>query len=77
MPMKFIKSMESTIKCRVLEVNIVIKTQVIKALIVWIAIALVWSALELIWYGEVHPRIVDDIMWILWLPFIYDAMRWR
>ena len=54
-----------------------IKTQVIKALIVWIAIALVWSALELIWYGEVQPRIVDDIMWILWLPVIYDAMRWR
>lgn len=54
-----------------------IKTQVIKALIVWIAIALVWSALELIWYGEVQPRIVDDIMWILWLLFIYDAMRWR
>ena len=47
-----------------------IKTQVIKALIVWIAIALVWSALELIWYGEVQPRIVDDIMWILWLEMM-------
>ena len=69
--------MESTIKCRVMEVNIVIKPQVIKALIMWIAIAFIWSALELIWYGEVQPRIVDDIMWILWLPFIYDAMRGR
>lgn len=54
-----------------------IKTQVIKALIVWIAIALVWSALELIWYGEVQPRIVDGIMWILLLPYLYDAMRSR
>lgn len=69
--------MESSIKCRVMEVNIVIKPQVIKVIIMWITIALVWSALELICYGEAQPRIVDDIMWILWLPFIYDAMRWR
>ena len=54
-----------------------IKPQVIKVLIMWITIALVWSALELICYGEAQPRIVDAIMWILWLPFIYDAMRWR
>ena len=53
------------------------KLRLVKTLIMWIAVALAWSALELIWYGEVQPRIVDGIMWILWLPYLYDAMRIR
>ena len=57
--------------------NIVIKLRLVKTLIMWIAVALAWSALELSWYGEVQPRIVDGIMWILWLPYLYDAMRSR
>ena len=53
------------------------KLRLVKTLIMWIAVALDWIALELILYGEVQPRIVDGIMWILLLPYLYDAMRSR
>ncbi len=35
---------------------------------------LVWMGLELLLYGEVQSRRVDDIMFILFLPFIWMAM---
>ena len=39
----------------------------LKAIYVWIVFALVWMGLELLLYGEIQPRIVDDIMWFLFL----------
>ena len=36
---------------------------------------LVWMGLELLLYGEIQPRIVDDIMWFLFLPFVYIAVN--
>ena len=40
----------------------------LKAVYVWIALALIWMRLELLLYGEIQPRIVDGIMWFLFLP---------
>jgi hypothetical protein len=47
----------------------------LKAIYVWIVFALVWMGLELLLYGEIQPRIVDDIMWFLFLPFVYMAVK--
>lgn len=47
----------------------------LKTIYVWIVFALVWMGLELLLYGEIQPRIVDNIMWFLFLPFIYMAVN--
>ena len=47
----------------------------LKTVSVWIVLALVWMGLELLLYGEIQPRTVDDIMWFLFLPFIYMAVK--
>ena len=47
----------------------------LKAVYVWIVLALIWMGLELLLYGEIQPRTVDDIMWFLFLPFIYMAVN--
>ena len=47
----------------------------LKAIYVWIVFALVWMGLELLLYGEIQPRIVGDIMWFLFLPFVYIAVN--
>nr|DAR47904.1 MAG TPA: hypothetical protein [Bacteriophage sp.] len=36
----------------------------------------IWQMLEYIAYGEVQPRIVDDIMVLFFIPFIYLACRY-
>lgn len=36
-------------------------------------LSIVWQVLELLFYKEVQPRIVDDIMMLLFLPFIWVA----
>ena len=46
----------------------------LKVVYIWIVLALVWRGLELLLYGEIQPRTVDDIMWFLFLPFIYMAV---
>ena len=46
----------------------------LKAVYIWIVLALIWMGLELLLYGEIQPRTVDDIMWFLFLPFIYMAV---
>lgn len=47
----------------------------LKAVYVWIVLALIWMGLELLLYCEIQPRTVDDIMWFLFLPFIYMAVN--
>lgn len=47
----------------------------LKAVYIWIVLALVRMGLELLLYGEIQPRTVDDIMWFLFLPFIYMAVN--
>ena len=34
----------------------------LKAVYIWIVLALVWMGLELLLYGEIQLRTVDDIM---------------
>lgn len=36
----------------------------------------IWQVLEYIVYGEVQPRIVDNIMVLFFIPFIYLACRY-
>lgn len=36
----------------------------------------IWQMLEYIAYGEVQPRIVDDIMVLFFIPSIYLACRY-
>lgn len=40
----------------------------------FIILALVWQGLELLIYHQIQPRVVDDIMGLLFLPFIYTAV---
>jgi hypothetical protein len=47
----------------------------LKAVYVWIVLALVWMGIELLLYDEIQPRTVDDIMWFLFFPFIYMAVN--
>lgn len=47
----------------------------LKAVYIWIVLALVWMGLELLLYGEIQLRTVNDIMWFLFLPFIYMAVN--
>ncbi len=35
----------------------------------------IWKGLELLLYGEIQPRKVDDIMFLLFTPFVWAAMR--
>ena len=49
--------------------------RIIKTCWWWIILALIWQGLELLFYGEIQPRIVDDIMGLLFLPFIYLSMK--
>lgn len=35
-----------------------------------------WQMLEYIIYGEVQPRVVDDIMILFFTPFIYGTCRY-
>lgn len=40
----------------------------------YLILVIIWQVLELVFYKEIQPRIVDDIMGILFFVFIYQAM---
>lgn len=40
-----------------------------------VMLAGIWRMLEILFYGEIQPRIVDDIMILFFTPFIYLACR--
>lgn len=46
----------------------------LKAIGWYLLLGIVWQLLELIFYKEIQPRIVDDIMGLLFFQFIYRAM---
>ena len=50
-----------------------------KAIINAIAYCSIWMLLEVLLYGELQPRLVDDIMMVLFIPMIYKATNgtWR
>lgn len=48
---------------------------IVKTLYWYIAIITAWQVLELVIYGEVQPRLVDDIVGLIFLPLIYKAIK--
>ncbi len=42
-------------------------------LILWI-IGLLWCTLELLFYGQITHRIVDDIVLLMFIPFIWNSI---
>lgn len=49
--------------------------RILKAGWLFLVLALIWQGLELLIYGQIQPRIVDDIMGLLFLPFIYKSIN--
>lgn len=47
----------------------------ITSLIVFLAICAIWMWLELLFYGEVQPRVVDDIIGLILFVFIYEDTK--
>lgn len=45
------------------------------ALWCFLFIALAWAIMEICVYGERQPRIVDDIVTVMWLGFVYSGYR--
>lgn len=41
-----------------------------------ILVRIAWMILEMVSYGEVQPRIVDDVVWLILWRYIYLA-KWR
>lgn len=41
----------------------------------YIMIGFIWQGLEMIFYGEIQPRKVDDIIWILYTALIVLAYK--
>ena len=48
---------------------------IIQTAMVTVILCGIWQMLEYLIYGEVQPRIVDDIMMLLFIPFIYMSAR--
>ena len=48
---------------------------IIQTAIVTVILCGIWQMLEYLIYGEVQPRIVDDIMMLFFIPFIYINAR--
>lgn len=47
----------------------------LNACIRYISISILWMVLECIIYGQVQPRIVDDIIGIILFWYIYQAEK--
>lgn len=48
---------------------------IIQTAIATIMLCGIWQMLEYLIYGEIQPRIVDDIMILFFIPFIYISAR--
>ena len=48
---------------------------IIQTAMVTVILCGIWQMLEHLIYGEIQPRIVDDIMMLLFIPFIYISAR--
>lgn len=49
---------------------------IIQTGIIVILLCGLWQIFEIIIYGEVQPRVVDDIMVLFFIPFIYGTCRY-
>ena len=43
--------------------------------VVLLMISLIWWVLELIFYGAIQPRIVDDIVFSMFIPFVWNSVN--
>lgn len=41
----------------------------------YLILIFIWQGIEIVLYGEIQNRTVDDIMSLLYLPFIWMAMK--
>ena len=48
---------------------------IIQTAMVTVILCGIWQMLEYLIYGEVQPRIVDDIMMLFFIPFLYISAR--
>ena len=48
---------------------------IVQTAIVTVILCGIWQMLEYLIYGEVQPRIVDDIMMLFFFLFIYISAR--
>ncbi len=48
--------------------------KLLKACWCFVILGLIWQGLELLIYGQIQLRVVDDIMGLLFFPFIYKSM---
>lgn len=42
---------------------------------VLLIINLIWWILELIFYGAIQHRIVDDIVFLMFIPFVWNSVK--
>lgn len=57
------------------EVREVHMEKILKACWCFIILGLIWQGLELLLYGQIQHRVVDDIMGLLFFPFIYKSVN--
>lgn len=51
--------------------------KIIKTCVILLIISLIWFVLEMIFYGEYQPRIVDDVIMLIFIPFIWKSIPIR
>lgn len=48
---------------------------IVVTMVITLFLCFFWQAIELFFYGKVEPRIVDDIIMLIMIPFIYFATK--
>lgn len=49
--------------------------RILKTCVITLIYCVLWFVLEKIIYGQITPRIVDDIMMLLFIPIIWKATK--
>lgn len=55
----------------------ILATPTVKAAFKWLALVMLWQFLEVLFYGEVQPRIVDDIIGFFLWYYIYKSEYYK
>lgn len=54
----------------------ILTSNILKWAAAMFCISWIWKILEITFYGDIQPRIVDDLMWILWGVSLIIAYIW-
>ena len=46
----------------------------VTVMVLWV-IGLIWCALELLFYGHITHRILDDIVLLIFIPFVWNNIK--